>query len=377
MPEKTKKKIQSKIEGPEKKRKGTIKKKLFFIFPPVVAIVIAVVLIFSGRTQSSVTANFFGQEVTSSTMSANIDCPKKSFFDGRCLSDSESLQPAVVGIMIEDYLEAQPLSGVSQASVVYEAPVEGNIPRFLALYAVGDTVNEVGPVRSARPYYLDWLSEYGDPLYMHVGGSNDALEKIKTFNIFDINEFYHGALFWRAKDRYAPHNTFTSSERWQKAFADLGEKRNQKMYTGWNFDQHSECNQASTTACIQKIAFSYVPGAYEVEWKYNAEKKMYERFQNGALHKDKDGQGMVATTIIVQHADMDILDDVGRRGIDTVGKEGQVEVYVLGNKTSGTWKKETRQSRTQWLDENGNTIPLAAGKIWVEVVPTGMNVTTE
>ena len=371
MPEKTKKKIQSKIEGPEKKRKGTIKKKLFFIFPPVVAIVIAVVLIFSGRTQSSVTVNFFGQEVTSSTMSANIDCPKKSFFDGRCLSDSESLQPAVVGIMIEDYLEAQPLSGVSQASVVYEAPVEGNIPRFLALYAVGDTVNEVGPVRSARPYYLDWLSEYGDAMYMHVGGSNDALEKIKTYNIFDVNEFYNGPRFWRSKERFAPHNTYTSSELWQKAYADFSQKRTPTSYTSWNFSGQKECD-ASSTFCVQKISFSYVPGVYEVEWKYNAEKKAYERYQNGVLHKDKDGQPMIAHTIIVQHADMDILDDVGRRGIDTVGKEGIAEVYVLGNKISGTWKKQTRQSRTEWLDENGQSIPLASEKIWVEVVPTGI-----
>lgn len=372
MPEKTKKKIQSKIEMPEKKRKEAVKKKLILIFPTVVAIAIAVVLIFSGRTQSSVPGNFFGQEDTSSTAPARIDCPKKSLFDGRCVDDNESPQPALVGVMIENYLEAQPLSGVSKASIVYEAPVEGNIPRFLALYAVADTAPEVGPVRSARPYFLDWLSEYGDAMYMHVGGSNEALERIKTFNIFDINEFYNGARFWRSKERYAPHNTYTSSERWQKAYADLSEKRNQTPYTGWNFDGQTECNATTSTSCVQKISFSYVPGAYEVEWKYNAEKKLYERYQNGVLHKDKDGQPMIAHTIIVQHADMDILDDVGRRGIDTVGKEGTAEVYVLGNKISGTWKKQTRQSRTEWLDENGQSIPLASEKIWVEVVPTGI-----
>jgi len=375
MPEKKKLKTPTKPEFHKKKIEKVNNKKFLLLFPVLLVIILVCVFLFSFRKSSS-PGNFFEGLKNSTSTETVIECPQKSLFDGRCVGENESVQPAIVGVMIENYLEAQPLAGVSKASIVYEAPVEGNIPRFLALYAVGDAVPEVGPVRSARPYYLDWLSEYGDAMYMHVGGSNEALEKIKTYNIFDINEFYNGARFWRAKDRYAPHNTFTSSERWQKAYADLSQKRNQTTYTGWNFDGQTECTVSTSTACVQKISFSYVPGVYEVEWKYNAEKKVYERYQNGTLHKDKDGQIMVAHTILVQHADMDILDEVGRRKIMTIG-EDKVEVYSLGNKIFGTWKKETRQSRTEWFDESGESIPLSSGKIWVEVVPTGIVVSNE
>src|SRR5690606_23920743 len=128
-----------------------------------------------------------------------------------------SRSPRTVGIMIENHYDARPLSGLADASVVYEAPVEGNYTRFLAVFPEDAEVQKIGPVRSARTYYLDWVSEYPDMLYMHVGGSPDALEKIKTHGIFDFNEFYRGWYYWRDSGRYAPHNVYTSSALFQKA----------------------------------------------------------------------------------------------------------------------------------------------------------------
>ena len=78
-------------------------------------------------------------------------------------------------VMVENHEEARPQSGLSSADIVYETVAEGGITRFMGIYYCDAQSHEiiVGPVRSARTYFLDWASEYGNnPLYAHVGGAN-------------------------------------------------------------------------------------------------------------------------------------------------------------------------------------------------------------
>ena len=96
--------------------------------------------------------------------------------DGVYLSDGES-EKYPVAVMIDNKYEARPWSGLSYAGLVFEAPVEGGITRFLAVYSSSREIKKIGPVRSIRPYYLDWASGYG-ALMAHIGGSPAALADI-------------------------------------------------------------------------------------------------------------------------------------------------------------------------------------------------------
>ena len=142
-----------------------------------------------------------------------------------------------LAIMIENHTEARPQSGVSSADVVYEAVAEGGITRFLALFYCDaiDRDTTVGPVRSARTYYLDWASEYGEnPLYVHVGGANvpgpaNALGQIQEYgwggrNGNDLNQFSIGfPTFWRDYERLGrtvatEHTMYSTTEKlWAEA----------------------------------------------------------------------------------------------------------------------------------------------------------------
>jgi hypothetical protein len=75
-----------------------------------------------------------------------------SALDGRGVTSTEKVAPQVVAVMVDNHVDARAQLGLIDASVVYEAPVEGNITRFMALYDAGDTIEEIGPVRSARAY---------------------------------------------------------------------------------------------------------------------------------------------------------------------------------------------------------------------------------
>jgi hypothetical protein len=118
-----------------------------------------------------------------------------------------------LGVIIENHNSVRPQSGLSKADIVYEALAEGGITRFLAIYLQEDST--LGPVRSNRPYFLSWLSEY-DAAYAHVGGSPDAQARIKEYNIKDLDQFFIGApTYERVGYRAAPHNVYTNTEKLQ------------------------------------------------------------------------------------------------------------------------------------------------------------------
>ena len=126
----------------------------------------------------------------------------------------------VTAVMIENSPDARPQSGLRDAGVVFEAVAEGGITRFLALFQ--DTKPDyVGPVRSARPYYVRWMLGF-DANYAHAGGSGKALAMIRELNVRDIDHGANGSRFDRVSSRYAPHNLYTSIDRLLAAGKERG-----------------------------------------------------------------------------------------------------------------------------------------------------------
>jgi len=287
---------------------------------------------------------------------------------GLGVREEGEVNPRTTAVMIDNNPDAYPLYGLNDAAVVYEAPVEGGITRFMAIYSASSTAEQVGPVRSARPYYLDWASEYGDALYMHCGGSSDGLKEIKKMNIFDANEFFRGPYFWRDRIRIAPYNLYTSSERWQKYFIDYGGARAVKDWVGWKFG-----DVATGTESVAKFSLEYIK-RFTVGWQFSVSSTKYERLLNDELFLDDKNQPVTADNVIVQFASVSVLDEVGRRKIVTVGS-GEARVFRGGRMIRATWKKESEDSRTIFLDEAGNEITLTAGRTWVMVAPLGAELT--
>ncbi|MFA4831253.1 MAG: DUF3048 domain-containing protein [Patescibacteria group bacterium] len=303
---------------------------------------------------------------------AKESCEHRRVLDGACVDLEEKINPKLVAIMIDNQLDARPQIGLDIASVVYEAPVEGNFTRFMAIFSADADIDKVGPVRSVRPYFIDWASEYGDAMFMHVGGSPDALDKLKIYQINSVNEFYRGWYFWRSKDRYAPHNTYTSGKLWSKALKDYKDDYATTTYSGWLFDDLDWCAKAepitaaSEGGCAARIEITFLPNSFDVVWEYNTSTQKYERSQMGRLHKVQSGGQIEADTIIVEQVQTQALDSVGRLGMETIGS-GDAIIFARGHVFRGKWRKDNRMARTRFFDLGGDEIKLQAGKIWVEV----------
>ncbi len=289
-------------------------------------------------------------------------CIQVRKIDGLCYSGET--EPGVYAVMIENQTESRPPSGLAEASLVYEAIVEAPITRFLAVFSLDKNIEKIGPVRSARPFYVDWAKEFDGP-YVHVGGSDEALNLLDKIYKYDLNEFSAGGYFWRAWTRRAPHNVYTSSELIQRAM----ENRNWEVendFLSWQFKPEAEYSERGNT---ETIKIDYATYDYSVEWVYDKDNNIYKRFMAGSAHEDDNGEQIVAKNLAIIYTDSTVIDDYGRRKTRTIGS-GEAIVFIDGQTIKGTWKRPTLENRTKFYDESMNEISFNGGTTWLEVIPS-------
>ncbi|MBU0648528.1 DUF3048 domain-containing protein [Patescibacteria group bacterium] len=279
--------------------------------------------------------------------------------DGRLVS-SDKANGLPVAIMIENKIESRPASGLSRAGLVFEAPAEAGITRFLAVFDSRDEVAEIGPIRSARDYYLDWAAEFG-ALYVHCGGSPQALKTIPSYPIYDLNEFYNALFFWRSAERTAPHNLYSNSELLNKAI-EQKEVENKAAFEAWRFKDDFPASIPQAT----KISIDFSIPQYKAVWVYTSDTNEYLRYHDNEAHEDKDGTSITAKNIAIMVTQASVIDNEGRLNLETLGK-GKAWVFRDGGVLEATWQKIDPESRLRFYDVTGREIEFNRGTTWVEV----------
>ena len=299
-----------------------------------------------------------------------------------------------LGVMIENHEEARPQSGLSNADVIYEAVAEGGITRFLAIFYC-DTAEMVGPVRSARTYFIDMMSEYGDkPLYAHVGGANtpgpaNALGQLEDYGwtgLNDLNQFSVGfPTFWRDYERLGhpvatEHTMFSTTDKlWQVAGKrELTNVDNKGLawdinFEKWLFKEDSPDKTVSSSSA--QFVFWGGYDKYGIKWAYDTANNDYKRENGGQSHLDKNNdQQLAAKNIVFTFMTERNANDGYENNVHLLyGTKGKGKMVLLqdGKKIEGTWQKKDRLSRMKFFDLTGGEIQFNKGKIWIEIVPTG------
>lgn len=277
------------------------------------------------------------------------------------------IRPAVV--MLDNHFGARPQAGLSQADHIYEILAEGRITRYMAVFQSGSP-SPVGPVRSARPYFIDKALEY-DPNYVHVGGSMQAMTDIINLNMADIDGLSSGAnVFWRTRHKRIPHNMYSSFEAIQKESKRKG-YRESGDFTGMKFNASlTEIGgeEGKYVKAVYKEPTSRDKVGYYIEFAFNEETMKYERSVNGKPHLDEnDDTLLTADNVVIQIAKHKVIDDEGRRSIGLIG-QGKGYFMSNGEKLEITWSKADRHARTVYMDLEGNEILFNPGVTWFQVV---------
>jgi hypothetical protein len=275
------------------------------------------------------------------------------------LKDEQLTKRPVTALMIENSPDARPQSGLTEADIVYEAIAEGGVTRFMAVYQESQP-NYIGPIRSARSYYIDYALAY-QASYGHVGGSPQALQDIKDLGVRDIDQFFNADAYWRITERFAPHNMYTG-------FDKIDVLNKAKGFTASAFKGFERKEQVPQTPTAKTIDLAISGPLYSPRFDYDATTNSYLRSQAGQPHTDAKSGATISPKVVVALVVPNGNDSDGYHSTYATTGTGAVYVFQDGIVSEGTWSKTDRKSPLVLKDKNGLPMKLNAGQTWVSLV---------
>ena len=270
-----------------------------------------------------------------------------------------------VAIMISNDKAALPHYGINHAGVIYEAPVEGGMNRFMAVIEDYDNLERIGSVRSCRTYYTFFAREF-EAVYAHFGQSVFARPYLEKMEHLNGIEGKGSVAFYRTKDKKAPHNAYASGERIQKAIEAMGYSQEYpESYTG-----HYRFSKKEYPVMLENgFSAAFVRPGYVMNdpwFEYNADDGLYYRFQYGGPHNGDEGQ-LTAKNIIFQYCGWKYYSSSEYLDID-VHSPGLGYYFTNGRGERLTWTKGSADAVTKYYDESGQEILLNPGSTWICII---------
>lgn len=300
-----------------------------------------------------------------------------SYLTGK-LTDADIALKRPMAVMINNIINAIPQAGLAQAEVIYEAPVEGDITRLMAIFEEYDKLDKIGPIRSCRDYYIDFAMEY-DAMYTHFGQAVyafDLLNSEMVNNISglqyqeaagEINGYAGEDIFYRTDDRPAPHNAYTSYEGLKTAI----ERKGYSYAFDDDYTGHFKFAADGETVSYTDGAASYIqPSLYSnmPHFEYDESTGRYNRFQyDGAQIDELTGEQLAFDNVIIQYCPIAYYDENGYLNVDT-NAGGEAVLFTNGTFQYASWQKDSDWGPARYYDADGNELSVNQGKTWICIV---------
>jgi hypothetical protein len=279
-----------------------------------------------------------------------------------------------VAVMIENSPAARPQYGLQTANLVYEAPVESSVTRFMAIF--NDVLPEkVEPVRSARIYFIKMQQPY-DCIFVHYGGPSDpgyqsyvydedaAHIKIRVDGIKGSWSDY----FVRDKAKSAPHNVISDITQ----IVQLYDYQPEPIPFRYSYDE----GKTYAGDDIGEIILPFFGKGKFVSYRYDAATNLLSRYMDGKPFRSAEtGEPLTVQNLIVQSVHLPKANELsGRRIIDVLGA-GEAMFVIDGVCVKGTWQRDSYEDATKYFDEAGEEIVLTPGNTWIALHPDTSEIT--
>lgn len=296
----------------------------------------------------------------------------------------ENYKRRAIGVMQAGDVSTRPLSGFSDADMIFEMPViTASITRLMGVYLC-NSPKEIGSIRSARHDYVT-IAKGIDAMLAHWGGSHFALDILKDKNTvpdLDAMNNSEGA-FFRKDGIPAPDNGFASHEGLWKMATKLGHRMENK-FEGYPHQTELEASKRPAGGNL-RIGFA---GVYGVNYTYDPKTNSYLRFWGGKEDTDKaTGKRLAPKNIVVAFATSRQIE--GQYNDVDIEGSGKMHAYINGQEIIGQWEKEKKNcvvgselvcvtdSKLKFLDDKGEEIKFIPGQIWVEILEPGQSLKWE
>jgi hypothetical protein len=283
-------------------------------------------------------------------------------------------------VMIDNHPGAYPQTGLNQAPLVFEALAEYGITRYMAVFVTGvnPELKTIGPVRSARSYFVEWAKGLRG-VYSHAGGSPDSLTMAQTsIEILDMDALRRdgSAFFRRSAQRKAPHNLYTSS-------ADIAAFATTKPGEAPDLREIGFLLKADAPAAQrparQRISYHFIYKETFVAWTYDKATNSYLYWRQRRPHVDAaTGEQLRFRNLIVMEVpERPIPGDPKKRIEQQVIGEGAARIFLDGQVIQATWRKGAGFAQLQFFGADGREIALNSGSVWIAALPSLRNLVVE
>lgn len=275
-----------------------------------------------------------------------------------------------LAIMINNYHGAQPLHGVSEADIMFECPAEGGITRILSVFKDYEKVSTIGSVRSSRPYFID-LAKSLDAIYVHLGGSTHAYEKLNSGYIDSIDLIGLGQFMWRDSARRSKlgleHSAMTSGEKLVEAVKFKGYKTqiDPKFKNTLIFGENSQVLDGQEVKEVSAIFSDYK----RTSFTYDAQKQTYliSQFKGPQTDGNTNEQNS-KQNIIFLDASGQKIDKSKLLSLSTTG-EGTGKYFSRGKYIDIMWSRSEGANFFKFFTADKKDLLLLPGKTYVCVLP--------
>ena len=312
-----------------------------------------------------------------------VDGKMQSYLTGEW-KDESVVTRRPIAVMIPNNAPAMPQYGISKASIIYEAPVEGRITRLMAVFEDFDDLDRIGPVRSSRDYFVYVAMGY-EAIYCNWGLARPYVEElINRDTVQNISAAVEGIYnpAHEAFDRVSRPGYATAFTGY--LFIDGMKKAAERLSYDWDYDDAyvppftfaAENVRAQDNYQDAESATKIMPGgtegnkggygAYTPYFEYHEDDGLYYRYQDGKEQTDEiDGSQLAVSNVVFQYCHGEVRDDHDYLAFGVHG-EGDAIVFTGGKVIKGTWKRyDGDATPAKFYDENGEEIIFNQGKTWI------------
>lgn len=358
------------------KKKKTFKPNMMMylsLFFAVLTIILIIVYVASSKTTTTT------QPQTTPTV---IEQETKTV---RVIDETSNQRP--IAVMLDNNIGNIPHAGLMNSYLNYEIIVEGGLTRIMALYK-DSNVQLIGPIRSARHYFLDYALE-SDAIYIHYGWSPQAEKDIQKLGVDNINGMTDKTPFNRDTKLQSPHNVFSIKKNIDSYLSTKGYSLTSNNWQLLKYSADpiylngtsSEITSAGTTSnadaqAANKISIIY-SNTENRTYSYDSGSEYYLRSTNGAAHMDRmSNEQLHYKNIIIEKVENKTIDNEGRQELTTCGT-GSGFYITNGYARPITWSKASRNGKTRYTYSDGTEVVVNDGNTFIQIVPTTSNITIQ